>query len=114
MDPRERPGDGEAVEIGGVLSWLLFEGYEAAKFNRASFRQVVFAFRVTPEILTRETVVALVIGAVGGLFPGVAAVGGHVLSLAGIAGGGRGFGGPRRGKFASRVHRSKSGLKGTP
>ena len=58
---------------GGAASWFLFDGFRAATINWASFSQVAFAFQVTPELLTQGTVLALVIGAIGGFFPAVAA-----------------------------------------
>ena len=59
--------------LGGAASWFLFDGFRAATINWASFSQVAFAFRVTPELLVQGTVLALVIGGIGGLFPAVAA-----------------------------------------
>lgn len=59
--------------IGAVLAWLAFDGFRAATLNFSSFSQVAFAFEVTPSLLLRGIVFALVIGLVGGLFPAVRA-----------------------------------------
>lgn len=58
---------------GGAASWFLFDGFRAATMNVASFSQVAFAFRVTPELLVQGIVLALVIGAIGGFLPAVGA-----------------------------------------
>ena len=58
---------------GGAASWFLFDGFRAATINWASFSQVAFAFAVTPELLVQGIVLALVIGAIGGFLPAVAA-----------------------------------------
>ena len=58
---------------GGAASWFLFDGFRAATINWASFSQVAFAFRVTPELLVQGTTLALVIGAIGGFLPAVGA-----------------------------------------
>ena len=58
---------------GGAASWFLFDGFRAATINWASFSQVAFAFRVTPELLAQGVVLALVIGAIGGFLPAVGA-----------------------------------------
>jgi putative ABC transport system permease protein len=59
--------------IGAVLAWLAFDGFRAATLNWASFSQVAFAFEVSPALLARGIIFALVIGLVGGLFPAVRA-----------------------------------------
>jgi putative ABC transport system permease protein len=41
--------------------------------NFQSFSQVAFAFRVTPELLVRGVIWALIIGLIGGLFPALRA-----------------------------------------
>lgn len=41
--------------------------------NFATFTQVVFAFRVTPDLLFQGIVIALAVGAVGGLAPAIRA-----------------------------------------
>lgn len=59
--------------VGGGASYLLFDGFRAATINFASFSQVAFAFEVTGELLGQGITLALVIGALGGLFPAISA-----------------------------------------
>jgi putative ABC transport system permease protein len=59
--------------IGAVLAWLLFNGITVSTLSFSSFTQVVFAFAVTPDLLVRGLVLALIIGLVGGLAPAVRA-----------------------------------------
>jgi len=59
--------------IGAALAWWAFDGFRAATLNFASFAQVAFAFEVTPSLLVRGTLFALIIGFLGGLLPAVRA-----------------------------------------
>jgi putative ABC transport system permease protein len=59
--------------IGALLAWLAFDGFRAATLNFSSFSQVAFAFEVSPALLVRGIVFALLIGLVGGLFPALRA-----------------------------------------
>jgi putative ABC transport system permease protein len=59
--------------IGAALAWWAFDGFRAATLNFTSFSQVAFAFNVSPTLLVRGIVFALVIGFVGGLLPAVRA-----------------------------------------
>ncbi len=59
--------------IGAALAWWAFDGFRAATLNFTSFAQVAFAFDVSPSLLVRGIVFALIIGLVGGLFPAVRA-----------------------------------------
>ena len=59
--------------IGAVLAWLLFNGITVSTLSFSSFTQVVFAFAVTPDLLVRGLVLALIIDLVGGLAPAVRA-----------------------------------------
>lgn len=59
--------------VGGGASYLLFDGFRAATINFASFSQVAFAFEVTGALLGQGITLALVIGALGGLFPAISA-----------------------------------------
>ena len=58
--------------VGAVIVWLIFNGYTASTVG-GNFSQVVFQFRVTPELLWTGIKWALAIGFVGGLFPAVRA-----------------------------------------
>jgi putative ABC transport system permease protein len=59
--------------IGGVLAYLVFNGFQVSTLNGASFSQVVFAFAVTPDLIAQGLYAALVIGLVGGFFPAIRA-----------------------------------------
>ena len=59
--------------LGGVLSWVLFDGYRTSTMNFQSFSQVAFAFRVTPTLLVQGLVCALVMGLLGGILPAIRA-----------------------------------------
>ena len=58
--------------IGGAVAFLVFNGFQVSTLG-ASFSQVVFDFAVTPELLVDGLKAALIIGAVGGLFPAIRA-----------------------------------------
>ena len=58
--------------IGGALGCILgslLNGYSAGTSNFASFSEVVFNFRITPEIIGMGMVFALVMGVIGGILP---------------------------------------------
>lgn len=59
--------------VGALLAWWAFDGFRAATLNFTSFSQVAFAFEVSPALLLRGIVFALVIGFLGGLLPAVRA-----------------------------------------
>ena len=54
---------------GGAVAWLMFNGATVSTLNNASFSQVAFDFAVSPELITRGIVLALLLGLVGGLLP---------------------------------------------
>jgi putative ABC transport system permease protein len=56
---------------GAIIAYFAFNGIEAATMNWQSFSQVTFAFAVTPELLVRGIVWAVLIGLIGGLFPAI-------------------------------------------
>jgi len=58
--------------LGAAIAWLLFDQYTASTLG-ANFTQIVFAFRVTPELLWRGLKWALAMGLIGGLFPALRA-----------------------------------------
>ena len=58
--------------LGGAIAWLGFNGYSVSTLG-SNFSQVVFQFRVTPELLWTGLKWALGIGLVGGLFPALRA-----------------------------------------
>ena len=59
--------------LGGAIAFLVFNGFQVSTLNGASFSQVVFDFAVTADLLVDGLVVALIIGAFGGLFPAIRA-----------------------------------------
>ncbi|MBB3226086.1 putative ABC transport system permease protein [Luteibacter sp. Sphag1AF] len=58
--------------VGAGVVWFAFNGYTASTLG-ANFSQVVFQFRVSPELLWMGVKWALAIGFIGGLFPAVRA-----------------------------------------
>jgi putative ABC transport system permease protein len=58
--------------LGGIIGCVLgslFHGYSAGTSNFASFSEIVFNFRITPEIVLQGMIYALVLGILGGLLP---------------------------------------------
>ncbi len=55
--------------LGGVIAFVLFNGFSVSTLNWQSFSQVTFAFAVTPELLRLGIVYSLVLGFIGGLLP---------------------------------------------
>jgi putative ABC transport system permease protein len=55
--------------FGGVFAWLMFNGATVSTLNNASFSQVAFDFAVSPELIARGIVLALLLGLMGGLLP---------------------------------------------
>ena len=58
--------------LGAGIAWLVFNGYTVSTLGQ-NFSQVVFQFKVTPELLWTGLKWALGIGLVGGLFPALRA-----------------------------------------
>jgi len=58
--------------LGGFVAWLVFNNYSVSTLS-GNFSQVVFQFRVSPELLWSGLKWALGIGLVGGLFPSLRA-----------------------------------------
>ncbi len=59
--------------IGAAAAWFVFDGFRAATLNFTSFSQVAFAFDVSPVLLVRGILFAMLIGLIGGLFPAIRA-----------------------------------------
>ena len=59
--------------IGGGLAYVYCDGATLSTLNFNTFSQVAFAFRVTPGLLARGFVWALIIGIAGGLLPALRA-----------------------------------------
>ena len=60
--------------VGALVAYFGFNGYQAATMNWQSMSTVGFAFRVTPALLQRGLLYALLLGLVGGLFPAIRAI----------------------------------------
>jgi putative ABC transport system permease protein len=59
--------------LGGVLVYLVFDGYATSTLNAEAYSQVAFEFAVTPDLLLLGVTWALVLGLIGGLFPAIRA-----------------------------------------
>lgn len=59
--------------LGGLIAWLLFNGYSASTLAQGSVGKLSFQFVVSPQLLWSGLKWALAIGFVGGLFPAVRA-----------------------------------------
>ena len=58
--------------IGALLAYLLFNNMSVSTLGQ-NFSQVVFQFKVTPALVQRGLVIAIVIGMFGGLLPALRA-----------------------------------------
>jgi putative ABC transport system permease protein len=58
--------------LGGFVTWLIFNNYTASTLG-SNFSQVVFQFKVSPQLLWTGIKWAMAIGLIGGLFPAVRA-----------------------------------------
>ncbi|GAA5069587.1 ABC transporter permease [Lysobacter panacisoli] len=58
--------------VGGAIAWLLFNGYSVSTLGN-NFSQVMFQFKVSPDLLWNGIKWALGIGLIGGLFPALRA-----------------------------------------
>jgi putative ABC transport system permease protein len=58
--------------IGAAATLLIFDGISASTLG-ASFTQVVFSFRLTPDLVGEALALAIVVGMAGGLFPALRA-----------------------------------------
>jgi putative ABC transport system permease protein len=58
--------------LGALLAYLLFNNLSVSTLGQ-NFTQVVFNFKVTPELVVRGLIIAVLIGMVGGLLPALRA-----------------------------------------
>jgi putative ABC transport system permease protein len=58
--------------LGALIAYLLFNNISVSTLGQ-NFTQVVFSFKVTPALVMRGLIIALVIGMIGGLFPAIRA-----------------------------------------
>ncbi|MGE3851564.1 MAG: ABC transporter permease [Planctomycetota bacterium] len=54
--------------LGAALAWLMFDNLSVSTLG-SNFTQVVFAFRVTPQLVMGGLIISIAIGFVGGLLP---------------------------------------------
>ncbi len=59
--------------IGGLLTWLILNGYQVSTLSFESFNQIVFAFAVTQDLLLKGITLAILMGFIGGLPSALAA-----------------------------------------
>jgi putative ABC transport system permease protein len=59
--------------IGAILVYLALNGYTVNSMSRLTNTQVIFGFAVTPELVARGLITALVVGLFGGFFPALRA-----------------------------------------
>ena len=62
--------------IGGVIGALVvlpLNGLTTSTMNFQTFSNLAFAFKITPDLLVKGVVFALVMGVMGGLFPAIRA-----------------------------------------
>jgi putative ABC transport system permease protein len=58
--------------LGAAIAYVLFNNVSVSTMGQ-SFTQVVFNFRVTPELVARGLMISIVIGMIGGLLPAIRA-----------------------------------------
>jgi len=58
--------------LGAVIAYLLFNNFSVSTLGQ-NFTQVVFAFKVTPALVVRGLIIAVVIGMIGGFLPAIRA-----------------------------------------
>jgi putative ABC transport system permease protein len=59
--------------LGGVIAWLIFNGYTASTMTAGTTGQLMFEFQVAPAVLWTGIKWALAIGFIGGLYPALRA-----------------------------------------
>jgi putative ABC transport system permease protein len=59
--------------VGGLIAWLVFNGYTASTLAAGSTGQLTFEFAVAPKVLWTGIKWALAIGFIGGLYPALRA-----------------------------------------
>jgi putative ABC transport system permease protein len=58
--------------LGATIAYLLFNNFSVSTLGQ-NFTQVVFAFKVTPALVIRGLIIAVVIGMIGGFLPAIRA-----------------------------------------
>jgi putative ABC transport system permease protein len=58
--------------LGAIIAYVLFNNLSVSTLGQ-NFTQVVFNFKVTPELVARGLIISIVIGMIGGLLPAIRA-----------------------------------------
>jgi putative ABC transport system permease protein len=58
--------------LGALIAYVLFNNLSVSTLGQ-NFTQVVFNFKVTPELVTRGLIIAVIIGMLGGFMPALRA-----------------------------------------
>ena len=59
--------------LGGVIAYVAFNGVRATTLNFQTFSQLTFAFNVNASVIANGVVLALLLGLIGGIMPGIRA-----------------------------------------
>lgn len=59
--------------LGAAAAWVAFDGIRASTLNFQTFSQLSFAFAVSPRVFISGVLYALLLGFIGGLWPGLRA-----------------------------------------
>jgi putative ABC transport system permease protein len=59
--------------LGAMIAYVLFNNLSVSTLGQG-FTQVVFNFKVTPELVVRGLIISLIIGLAGGFLPAIRAV----------------------------------------
>jgi len=58
--------------IGAFIAYALFNNFSVSTLGQ-NFTQVVFNFKVTPQLVAQGLIIAIIIGMIGGLMPALRA-----------------------------------------
>ena len=58
--------------VGALIAYALFNNFSVSTLGQ-NFTQVVFNFKVTPQLVARGLIIAIIIGMIGGLMPALRA-----------------------------------------
>jgi putative ABC transport system permease protein len=59
--------------IGAGLAWLFFNGFSVSTLNFQTFSQVAFTFDISPALMLKGVIGAMLLGLLGGVFPALKA-----------------------------------------
>jgi putative ABC transport system permease protein len=58
--------------LGALIAYVLFNNFSVSTLGQ-NFTQVVFDFKVTPQLVARGLIIAIIIGMIGGFMPALRA-----------------------------------------